>query len=743
MRSECALRCLRWILLALAVSCVAAADSRPRVLILFSNDRLLPANQELELGLREALAGHGAPLPHGDRPNVDLLGEFLDSIRFPEAEQESAMERFLGERHRSHRPDVVVAAGPQALHFMMRRREALFPGVPLVFCGVSPSQVQELDPADNIAGRPMEWSIAPLLESLPTIRPGIRKILLVVGSTQFDENLYQDALGKIDPFRSRYEFEASRGENLEDLLDRVSNLPNDTLVFYLSYFSTPDGQTMVPQDVAGRLATASRVPVICVYDTYIGGGVLGGSVVPFREEGYFLGQLVKQVLDAGSAREVGILPPGKPRLVFDGRALRRFAWAPASLPPEAEIRHRPQSLWEAHRKSVLLGSGAILLQSALIVGLVGARIRQRRAEKGRQQSESRFTGVFRGSPASISIIRQSDGRIIDVNPAWERITGVTREHALGRSHLELGFKFEDSGKGQTFPDCLAANSPLRGFEQRLRLPKGESRLLSLSTELVNLNGEACYITMAQDITDRREAAEARQKLQHASRLGMLGELAASIAHEVNQPLGAILSNADAASMLLELPEPPIHEIREILSDIRRDDLRASGVISQVRSMITKGESQMIALDPAELAEGVAAIVRPDCLRRLIDFECDIAQDLPMICGEKGRIEQVLLNLLLNAMDTLKPIEPHLRKIRMAVGLAAHGMIEISVTDTGPGIPPDLMERIFENFFSTKSEGMGLGLALSRSIAESHGGQLIAGNSPGAGAIFRLTLPSIR
>jgi signal transduction histidine kinase len=171
-------------------------------------------------------------------------------------------------------------------------------------------------------------------------------------------------------------------------------------------------------------------------------------------------------------------------------------------------------------------------------------------------------------------------------------------------------------------------------------------------------------------------------------------------------------------------------------------MRASEVIRQVRSMVAHGETRMVPLHPGELAQGVVAMVRHDCRRRLISLDCDIADNLPQVCGEKVRIEQVLLNLLLNAMDSLQHVGPDNRHIRMAVALADDGMVDISVSDSGPGIPPDLMERIFENFFSTKSDGMGLGLALSRSIAESHGGKLLARNAPEGGACFHLILPPI-
>jgi len=701
---------------------------------LFSNDRLLPANQLMEQGLRRAFE-------EGDRTtSVDLYAEFLDAVRFPSNNQSAAMEEYLRRRHGDAPPDAWVALGSQALDFLMQHRDTLFPGTPIVVGGIDTEQIASLTDRRGVTGRPMEWSVAPLLERLPEMRPEIRKILLVSGAAEFDRKRHQQALAQAEPFGDRYEIESSQGEPLDDLLERVSKLPKDALVIYLTYFQAQDGRYYVPREVAGQIAGNSSVPVISYYESYVGTGIMGGAVMPFDEEGQAVGTIARRVVEGEDAEAIGILPPGNPRWIIDERAMRRYGWNQSNLPPGTEVRFRKLSLWEEHRTELVIVIAALLLQTGLIIGLLAARARRRRAESEKRMSESRFSKVFSASPVSISLIRQSDRRIVDANPAWERLNGLSRTDALGKTHLELGFGFEEPGVPQ-FLEQLASGKPLRDFEQRLRMPNGSSRLLSISAELVNLHGEPCIISMAKDITDIQEAEEARQKLQQASRLGMLGELTASIAHEVNQPLGAILSNADAATMLMELPDPPLDEIREILSDIRRDNMRASEVIRQVRSMVVRGEIERAPLDPGELARRVAAMVRHDCKARSISLTCDVAEDLPQICGEKVRLEQVLLNLLLNAMDALKEVHEE-KRIRLAVALTQDGMVDISVTDSGAGIPPDLMERIFENFFSTKSEGMGLGLALSRSIAEAHGGKLIARNADDGGACFHLILPLI-
>jgi PAS domain S-box-containing protein len=719
----------------LALPCLALAEAPPRVLLLFSNDRLLPANQEMEKGLWRAFQDGGKA------SSVDLYSEFLDAVRFSSPDQSAAMEEYLRKRHGDAPPDAWIALGAQSLDFLMQRRDTLFPGTPIVVGGLDTTQIASLVDLRGLTGRPMDWSITPLLKQLPEMRPEIRKILLVSGAAEFDRKRHEQALAQAEPFRNRFEIETSQGEPLDDLLERVSKLPKDTLVIYLNYFQTPDGLHLLPRDVAGWLAAKSSVPILCYYETYVGTGVMGGALMPFEEEGRAVGAIARRVVEGEDAEAIGILPPGKPRWIIDERAMQRYGWNKRNLPSEAEVRFRELSLWEEHRTLLVIVAAALILQTALIIGLLAARARQRRAENEKRMSETRFSKVFTASPVSISLIRQSDGRIIDANPAWERLSGISRDEALGKTHLELGFGFEEPGEQQFFQH-LASGKPLRDFEQRLRMPNGSSRLLSASAELANLHGEPCYISMAKDITDIQEAEEARQKLRQASRLGMLGELTASIAHEVNQPLGAILSNADAATMLMGRPDPPLDEIREILSDIRRDDMRASEVIRQVRSMVVRGETDRLPLDPGELVRRVAVMVRHDCRARSISLTCEVAENLPEICGEKVRIEQVLLNLLLNAMDALKEVAPDERRIRIVVAPTQDGMVDISVTDSGTGIPPDLMERIFENFFTTKSEGMGLGLALSRSIAEAHGGKLFARNAPGGGASFHFSIPPI-
>ena len=224
---------------------------------------------------------------------------------------------------------------------------------------------------------------------------------------------------------------------------------------------------------------------------------------------------------------------------------------------------------------------------------------------------------------------------------------------------------------------------------------------------------------------------------------MMGQLASGLAHEINQPLAAILRNAEAAEMYLQHPSPDLDEIRAILADIRTDDERAGHVIDRMRGLLKRHTLDTRRLDVGSLVGDVAALLRVDAAVRQVKLNVDVPGDLPHVRGDRVHIQQVLLNLVLNGMDALNGASPEDRRVTVTARLdVASGAptVEIGVDDDGPGIPAGTLAQIFDPFFTTKPNGMGMGLAISRTIVESHGGRLWAENKFGGGAAFRFTLP---
>jgi signal transduction histidine kinase len=248
-----------------------------------------------------------------------------------------------------------------------------------------------------------------------------------------------------------------------------------------------------------------------------------------------------------------------------------------------------------------------------------------------------------------------------------------------------------------------------------------------------------------DLAIERKRAEvklrdAQSELAHVARVTTMGELAASIAHEVNQPLGAITGNADICLSWLDGPEPDLTKIREALEDIAADGRRASEIITRIRSLVKKRAPETSPLDLSDIAREVLDLVGHEAQRKQVMLRSDLAPSLPPISGDRVQLQQVLLNLVMNGIEAMSGVQGRKPELTVRTERLKNGAVAM-VSDCGVGIQLDQVEQLFKPFHTTKSGGLGMGLAISRSIIEAHGGRLWAEPNKGAGAIFKFTLPA--
>jgi C4-dicarboxylate-specific signal transduction histidine kinase len=284
-----------------------------------------------------------------------------------------------------------------------------------------------------------------------------------------------------------------------------------------------------------------------------------------------------------------------------------------------------------------------------------------------------------------------------------------------------------------------------GFQEEYRVLGADGRVRWISgigRAESNGNGAVHVRGVAIDITARKlaeiEAQQQRAELAHLSRVATLGELSGSLAHELNQPLTAILSNAQAAQRFLA-KGGDLAEVREILEDIVKEDKHAGEVIRRLRPLLKKGEVNLETLDLGEVIGDALRVVRSDLLHRGVSVDLQLPPEAPPVRADRVQIQQVLLNLLANSCDALAGLEPQRRRIVLRVDGSESGP-HVTVSDQGPGLPADA-DRIFEPFVTTKPDGIGLGLAVCRSIVAAHGGKLWAANNPERGATFHFTIPA--
>lgn len=343
------------------------------------------------------------------------------------------------------------------------------------------------------------------------------------------------------------------------------------------------------------------------------------------------------------------------------------------------------------------------------------------------------------------VITDTQGNIVYVNRKFNEVTGFSSEECLGRNPRILKSGESSPSVYEELWAAITAGKTWRG-EFHNRKKNGELYWESaVISPLRNPAGSIThFVAVKEDITGRKrtdlELLQQRNQLTHLSRVTMLGELADSLAHELNQPLTSILSNAQAAQRFLAHGQPDLNEMRDILADIVAEDKRAGEVIRRLRLLLKKGEVQRQPLWVNEIVQEVLKLVRSDLVNLNFTAQTELAPNLPVIHGDAVQLQQVLLNLVLNSCDAMAGATRDNRRLTIRTSRADDGSVCLTVADGGTGITPEKIEQVFEPFYTTKASGLGLGLAVCRSIVTAHGGKLWATNNPVHGATFHLTLP---
>jgi C4-dicarboxylate-specific signal transduction histidine kinase len=307
------------------------------------------------------------------------------------------------------------------------------------------------------------------------------------------------------------------------------------------------------------------------------------------------------------------------------------------------------------------------------------------------------------------------------------IFDVTRTHQFAIARRNNGWEMVETS------ELKHAKSEIQRLNDEL-----ERRVIERTQQLTTVNEE-----MRKEMIERQRAEEAlleaQAELARVTRALGMGELVATIAHEVNQPLTAIVTNGNFCSRRLEGATPNLHELRAAITEIVNDGARASAIISRIRTLLMKGVPDRTKLDINQVIQEVARLLRHELTRSRVSLRTDLAPDLPYVLGDRVQLQQVMLNLIMNGIDAMSMITDRPRELLIQSAKHSEGVL-IQVQDSGAGIDPGQADRIFEPFFTDKPEGIGMGLSISRSIVESHGGRLWS--VPGAiGALFEFTLPA--
>jgi PAS domain S-box-containing protein len=419
--------------------------------------------------------------------------------------------------------------------------------------------------------------------------------------------------------------------------------------------------------------------------------------------------------------------------------------------PDSDSQERELVLRDGRKNPVLVQTLPLPGQSNERVSFALDLSPIRRAEEARRRADLLHTAILASIRDQI-VVLDATGIIIEANDSWRRFVECAairpfESARIGSHYLELCAAAAANGDAVAADLLAAVRDVLEGMSARRRLE------LAIETADGLLWFEICIeplrrseggaVIIRSDITERKtatlQAGEQRQQLALLGRAAVLGELSGAFAHELNQPLTSILGNAEAALQLLMRDSADLPEIRDILRDIIQDDVRAAEVIQRLRSMLARGEIQRQPVDLNQVVREVLELAHSDLITRGVSVGMQLDPNAARVLADKVQMQQVALNLIVNACEAMSGAAPSERKLTIATQLAGDGsFIECSFTDAGRGIPSGDLERIFQPFVTTKKHGLGLGLAICRSIVEAHGGRLWAEHGPNGGAIFRFT-----
>jgi signal transduction histidine kinase len=793
--------------LAVLVDCSAAQTQTPpeakppwRVVILHNADFLLPASTIMDQALREALVRNSPR-------QIDLYGEVLDMLRYP-GSTEAELVALLRKKHSGHRIDLVLARAQAGIEFALKHRGELWPDAQIVFydnvgdvykAGSRPFR-------DDVTGLLIDIDPRGTLELLQQLHPDARRLYVVGGVAASDLFWKRRVEALLAERNAAMEVIWLDNLPLPRLIEALARIPAESVVLFTSLMRDAGGRGRVNAQVAEMVARAANAPVYGFFDTLVGSGIVGGRIPDFAAQGRAAASLALRVLAGEPAGTIPIQPAPAARCVVDARALERWHIDQRTIPADCEVRFGSHAVWRDHPGFVAGAIALLLLQSALIAGLLLQRreLREAKLSDARQRADVERTLDFERLLVDISATllrdRGSDpqtaigealrdiGQFLDVDRVilWSLNAGGDRYEPTHRwvahgidappAYIDRRMAptlFSRVSHGEVVALSSLDDLPGAAIGEKGRLDRFGTRsllavplvveglivgALSLSSvraerawpgalvPRVRLIGEVfAGVLMRQHYVAKvreaqSETAEYRERLAHLVRVHTVGEMSAAIAHEVNQPLMAIENYALAARRRLEAGAVADgSKLRDLLDKIGAQAARAGDVLKRLRSIVKKHESEANRFDLGTLVADTLSLVEIETRLKDIRIDIIVAPDLPPVLADMVQIQQVVLNLALNGIEAMEASNVADKALRVEVRNGANDLLVVRVIDCGDGVDSVDGEHIFEPFYSTKDMGLGVGLAICRSIVEAHGGKLWYSRDNDR-TVFQFTLP---
>jgi len=711
------------------------ATERPWVIVTLDSEPGLPAMAALDSATRKALTEPG-------RHPVDMFSESLDAIRFPQAQIEDETVALLAKKYATKHVDAVVAVGAAPLYFAEEHRSRLWPDARILFQIVPVEKLGSRPLSPTTTGIPVQYDVVGAVELAMALRSGTRRLVVISGSGDVDRAAADIARKQLERFTQRLNTEYWTDASIDEFLRRVGQLDANDAVLYLSITRDADGHTFIPRNALERLAAVSPAPIYGPFETYIGHGIVAGSVYSYEARGRRMAELVQEALSAPTAPIPLVTMTSS--CMADANQLKRFGMAESKLPPGCDVRFRETTIWQRYRVEISILAAVLVLQAGLIAALLIERRTRQRTAVALSESQQQMSLAVNAARLSPWVWDATNGKISAPKQNPQHSHSSKEQAVTFAEVLESVHPADRENLKRAVWRAMRTGEELDA-EYRLVDPDGAVRWISARGQAEG-GASQRLLGVALDITERKaadlRAAYDRNALRHMSRVSMAGQLSAAIAHQLNQPLAAILGNAEVAQKMLGRDKLDVEELRAICNDIVSEDHRASEIIRRLSELYKRGDMKLERIVLNKLVHGTLDLLHTELIVRHVTPVSELAPELPAIEGGYVQLQQVVLNLVLNAADAMSEVKPDER--RLTIRTEANAVdVRLYVVDNGAGIAPDHLKAVFDPFWSTKDGGMGMGLAICQSIVASHRGTITATNNAHGGATFCVSLPAMR
>ena len=724
----------------IVLTAVGATGSQPkRVLIVHSFGSVAPPFTTHSIAFETELVGK-----MGERVDLDEVS--LDMARYSDSTLQEALVEYLQKRQSHWQPDLVVPIGSPAGVFVAQYRDRLFPETPILYTGMDRRRLPPDALEKNAAFVGENFDVPGFIEDILQIAPGTKNIAVVMGASPVEQYWAAAFRKEFEPFTNRINFIWLNDLSLDQMLERTRVLPPDSFIFLILLLRDATGVTHNADEALQRIHAVANAPINSIFQHELGLGIVGGRLYQAELEGIESARIAVRILHGEPASSIPpkVVGPLSPR--YDWRELRRWKINENHLPPGSVVLFREPTAWEQYKAWITAGVSLCLVQAVLIFGLVANLVKRRRAERSLSESEERVALAADAAQVGAWEIDAATNEVWvsdKVRDLFQIAPGTTVDYAA--------FEERVHPDDQPLRDSAIKRAiETRGsyeIEYRIRLPDGTVRWISGRAHCISDgNGRSTRLLgVSMDITERKraekEAMEQRDELFHLARVASLGQLSASLAHEITQPLSIILTNTQVAQRMLAGDTPDIAELRDILADIVGENIRAVEVITRLRALLKRGETRLLPLALNEVIEDVLRLLRSDLAARGVTVQTTLADGLPDVPGDVVQLQQVLLNIVTNACDAMaeNPQKDRILKISTS---AQPGKVRVSMQDQGRGLGESDASQIFQPFFTTKSHGLGIGLSISQSIIAAHHGRLWAEPNEGCGVTLHMELEAI-